>query len=98
MDRLFKDLNKTTKKNTAESVHLAFYLVDKSVIDNDLEERMRLAQDVTSMVLSLRKGRIRVRQPLQKIMIPILNNKVKTQVEAIKDLVLAEVNVKELDS
>ena len=99
MDRLFQDLNKTTKKNTAESVHLAFLpIVDKSAINNDLEERMRLAQDVTSMVLSLRKKeRIRVRQPLQKIMIPVLNNKTKKQVEAIKDLVLAEVNVKELE-
>ena len=99
MDRLFQDLNKTTNKNTAESVHLAFLpIADKSVINTDLEERMRLAQDVTSMVLSLRKKeRIRVRQPLQKIMIPVLNNKVKTQLEAIKDLVLAEVNVKELE-
>ena len=99
MDRLFQDLNKTTNKNTAESVHLASLpIADKSAINADLEERMRLAQDVTSMVLSLRKKeRIRVRQPLQKIMIPVLNNKVKTQLEAIKDLVLAEVNVKELE-
>ena len=98
-DRLFQDLNKKTNKNPAESVHLAFLpIVDKSAIDINLEERMRLAQDVTSMVLSLRKKeRIRVRQPLQKIMIPALNKKVKTQLEAIKELVLAEVNVKELE-
>lgn len=99
MHRLFQDLNKNTNKNTAESVHLASLpIIDKSAIDTDLEERMRLAQDVTSMVLSLRKKQnIRVRQPLQKIMIPILNDKLKSQVEAIKDLVLAEVNVKELE-
>jgi isoleucyl-tRNA synthetase len=72
--------------------------VDKNIIDADLEKRMRLAQDITSMVLSLRKKeRLRVRQPLQKIMIPVLNEVVKKQVEAIKDLVLAEVNVKELE-
>ena len=99
MDRLFQDLNKTTNKNTAESVHLAYLPVaDQSIIDTGLEERMRLAQDITSMVLSLRKKeRIRVRQPLQKVMIPALNDKTKIQLEAIKDLVLAEVNVKELE-
>jgi isoleucyl-tRNA synthetase len=99
MDRLFQDLNKSSQKNSAESVHLAHLpTADTSAIDKDLEERMRLAQDITSMVLSLRKKeRIRVRQPLQKIMIPVLNDKVKGQLEAIKDLVLAEVNVKELE-
>ncbi len=99
MDRLYNDLNSITKRSAAESVHLAdLPKADKSVIDVDLEERMRLAQDITSMVLSLRKKeRLRVRQPLQKIMIPVLNDKVKTQVEAIKDLVLAEVNVKSLE-
>lgn len=99
MDRLYQDLNHVTQKNTAESVHLAdLPKVDKNIIDSDLEKRMRLAQDITSMVLSLRKKeRLRVRQPLQKIMIPVLNEVVKKQVEAIKDLVLAEVNVKELE-
>ena len=99
MDRLFQDLNKTTNKNSAESVHLAYLPVaDQSIIDTGLEERMRLAQDITSMVLSLRKKeRIRVRQPLQKVVIPVLNDKIKIQLEAIKDLVLAEVNVKELE-
>ena len=99
MDRLFQDLNHVTQKNIAESVHLAdLPKVDKNIIDADLEKRMRLAQDITSMVLSLRKKeRLRVRQPLQKIMIPVLNEVVKKQVEAIKDLVLAEVNVKELE-
>ena len=102
MDRLFQDLNHVTQKNLAESVHLAdLPKVDKNIIDADLEKRMRLAQDITSMVLSLRKKeRLRVRQPLQKkkkIMIPVLSEVVKKQVEAIKDLVLAEVNVKELE-
>lgn len=99
MDRLYQDLNHVTQKNIAESVHLAdLPKVDKNIIDADLEKRMRLAQDITSMVLSLRKKeRLRVRQPLQKIMIPVLNEVVKKQVEAIKDLVLAEVNVKELE-
>jgi len=99
MDRLFNDLNKTTNKNNVESVHFTSFPVnDKSAIDADLEERMHMAQDITSMVLSLRKKeRIRVRQPLQKIMIPVLNNKVKNQLEAIKDLVLAEVNVREME-
>jgi len=99
MDRLFNDLNKTTNKNNTESVHFtSFPINDKSAIDADLEERMHIAQDITSMVLSLRKKeRIRVRQPLQKIMIPVLNNKVKTQLEAIKDLVLTEVNVREME-
>ena len=99
MDRLFQDLNHVTQKNLAESVHLAdLPKVDKNIIDEDLERRMRLAQDITTMVLSLRKKeRLRVRQPLQKIMIPVLNEDVKKQVEAIKDLVLAEVNVKELE-
>ena len=99
MDRLFQDLNHVTQKNLAESVHLAeLPKVDKNIIDEDLEKRMRLAQDITSMVLSLRKKeRLRVRQPLQKIMIPVLNEVLKKQVEAIKDLVLAEVNVKELE-
>lgn len=99
MDRLFTDLNNITKRSVAESVHLAdLPKTDHNAIDTDLEERMRLAQDITSMVLSLRKKeRLRVRQPLQKIMIPVLSDKVKLQVEAIKDLVLAEVNVKELE-
>lgn len=99
MDRLFTDLNSVTKRSTVESVHLAkLPKAEQNAIDADLEERMRLAQDITSMVLSLRKKeRLRVRQPLQKIMIPVLNDKLKAQLEAVKDLVLAEVNVKELE-
>jgi isoleucyl-tRNA synthetase len=75
-----------------------FPAVNESAIDTDLEQRMELAQSFSSMVLSLRKKyKIKVRQPLQKIMIPILDEKFKLQVEAIKDLILSEVNVKDLE-
>ena len=99
MDQLFRDLNAVTKKHTVESVHLSdFPVVNESAIDTDLEQRMELAQSFSSMVLSLRKKyKIKVRQPLQKIMIPILDEKFKAQVEAIKDLILSEVNVKDLE-
>ena len=99
MDKLFGDLNQTTQKTKLESVHLAQWPKSKSeVIDTALEEQMRLAQDLTSMVFSLRKKEnLRVRQPLQKMMVPVLNDKVKSQIEAVKDLVLSEVNVKELE-
>ncbi len=97
-DRLFRDLNNVTGKcNT--SVHIANYPVfDASAIDQKLEERMDLAQKVSSMVLALRrKASLKVRQPLQKIMIPILDADMELQLEAIKKLVLTEVNVKELE-
>jgi isoleucyl-tRNA synthetase len=99
MDQLFRDLNAVTNKHKVESVHLSdFPAVNESAIDTDLEQRMELAQSFSSMVLSLRKKyKIKVRQPLQKIMIPILDEKFKLQVEAIKDLILSEVNVKDLD-
>jgi isoleucyl-tRNA synthetase len=99
MDKLFGDLNQTTQKTKLESVHLAEWpKAKKEAIDTVLEEQMRLAQDLTSMVFSLRKKEnLRVRQPLQKMMVPVLNDKVKRQVESIKDLVLSEVNVKELE-
>ncbi len=99
MDKLFGDLNQATQKTKLESVHLAQWPKSKSeVIDTALEEQMRLAQDLTSMVFSLRKKEnLRVRQPLQKMMVPVLNDKVKIQIEAVKDLVLSEVNVKELE-
>ena len=99
MDKLFGDLNQATQKTKLESVHLAQWPKSKSeVIDTALEEQMRLAQDLTSMVFSLRKKEnLRVRQPLQKMMVPVLNDKVKSQIEAVKDLVLSEVNVKELE-
>lgn len=99
MDKLFSDLNQVTQKTKLESVHLAQWPKSKSeVIDTLLEEQMRLAQDLTSMVFSLRKKEnLRVRQPLQKMMVPVFNDKVKSQIEAVKELVLSEVNVKELE-
>ncbi len=99
MDQLFRDLNAVTNKHKVESVHLSdFPVVNESAIDTDLEQRMELAQSFSSRVLSLRKKyKIKVRQPLQKIMIPILDEKFKLQVEAIKDLILSEVNVKDLE-
>ncbi|MCK5824976.1 MAG: isoleucine--tRNA ligase [Ichthyobacteriaceae bacterium] len=99
MDRLYKDLNATTGKEQFESIHLAEWPVyDATKVDSELEERMHKAQTITSMVLSLRKkDQLKVRQPLQKIMVPVLDEKVKSQIEAIADLVLAEVNVKEME-
>jgi isoleucyl-tRNA synthetase len=82
-----------------DSVHLSYWMpVKAEVIDGDLEERMELAQQVTSMILSLRKKQnIRVRQPLQKIMVPVLDQHFQDQIELVKDLILAEVNIKELE-
>ncbi|NOR87411.1 MAG: isoleucine--tRNA ligase [Bacteroidales bacterium] len=98
-DNLFRDLNKVSGKNTAESIHLCdMPLADEAKIDKDLEERMQLAQQYSSMVLSLRKkNKIRVRQPLNKVMIPVLNKKFQHQIENITDLILSEVNVKNLE-
>jgi isoleucyl-tRNA synthetase len=99
MDRLFCDLNTITKINNAESIHLSdFPLVNESHIDAALEERMELAQKISSMVLSIRKKEnIRVRQPLAKIQIPVLDDAYKAKIEAVKELILSEVNVKSLD-
>lgn len=98
-DRLFRDLNGITGKNNAQSVHLADFAVSQAgMIDKNLEERMQLAQEVSSMVLSLRKQhRIRVRQPLQRIIIPISTDILKSKVEAVKNLILSEVNVKNIE-
>ena len=98
MDRLFQDLNTISKKYDITSVHLAnFPKADNSMIDADLERKMQLAQNITSLALSLRKKEmIRVRQPLQKIMIPILNPKMQQDIEAISSIVLSEINVKEI--
>lgn len=97
-DAVFRNLNSVTGKFTVASVHHAdFPVADKAVIDTALEERMQLAQDVCSLVLSLRKKvNIKVRQPLQKVMIPVLDARMKTQLEKIEDLIKAEVNVKEM--
>jgi isoleucyl-tRNA synthetase len=98
-DRLFMDLNAVSGRFKAESVHLTDFPVAREVlIDTDLEERMELAQQISSMVLSLRKkNNLRVRQPLSKIMIPVLNQKFKEQVQAVEDLILSEVNVKSIE-
>ena len=98
-DKLYQDLMRPTELSIEESVHLAeFSVADECLIDKDLEARMQMAQSITSMVLSLRKKeKLRVRQPLQKIMIPASDAKMKAQIKAIKDLVLSEVNVKELE-
>ena len=98
-DRLYKDLLNATELPTEESVHLTLFpQANQALIDSDLEKRMQMAQNITSMVLSLRKKeKLRVRQPLQKLMIPASDEKMKLQINAIKDLVLSEVNVKELD-
>ena len=99
MDRLYLDLNAVTKKEAFESVHLAdFPKVNKSVIDKVLERKMESAQTICSLVLSLRaKEKIKVRQPLQKIMIPIDNKEQKEEIEAVADLIKHEVNIKEVE-
>ena len=91
MDRLYLDL----VPDGEESVHYAMMPDwDGSVIDNDLEERMELAQRASSMVLALRrKVNIKVRQPLSKLVIPVISDKVRGQLEKVKDLLLSEVNV-----
>ncbi|MEY2828951.1 MAG: hypothetical protein RIQ33_809, partial [Bacteroidota bacterium] len=96
---LFKNLNDTTSKLNASSVHLTdFPTINESAIDKALEERMQMAQDISSLVLSLRKKvNIKVRQPLQKIIVPVLNDDFKHQLNKIQDLILSEVNVKELE-
>ena len=98
MDRLYQDLNAVTGKDKAESVHLSdFPVADESKIDTDLVEKTHLAQSITSMVFSLRKKEnIKVRQPLQKVMIPVLDKKTENQILAVADLIKQEVNVKEL--
>lgn len=99
MDRLFLDLNSITGLDKDESVHLTdFPEANTSMIDKQLEERMQLAQQVSSMVLSLRKKtNIRVRQPLQKIMIPVSDNQIMQHLEKVSNLILSEVNVKEIE-
>ncbi|MBP5708424.1 MAG: isoleucine--tRNA ligase, partial [Bacteroidales bacterium] len=99
MDKLFCDLNSATGKSSEISVHLAdFPQYDESLIDSNLEERMDIAQKISSMVLGLRrKVSIKVRQPLAKIMIPLPDKDFKAKFEAVKPLVLSEINVKEVE-
>ncbi len=97
-DRIFLDL--TTSDNPGNnSVHLTdFPVAEPSLIDKDLEQKMTLAQNISSLVHSLRKQhKIKVRQPLSKILIPILDNKVKTQIQSVEDIILNEVNIKEIE-
>ncbi len=97
-DQLFSDLNAVSGKEKVESVHLSFYpKVNESLINKELEQKVAIAQQVSSMVLSLRQtNKLKVRQPLQKIMVPVLNETFERQLHDVKDLILNEVNVKEL--
>ena len=98
MDRLYQDLNSVTKKETSESIHLAdFPIYDASFVDKSLEHKMESAQTISSLVLSLRaKEKIKVRQPLQKIMIPVDNEAQKESILAVANLIKNEVNIKEI--
>ena len=97
-DKLYSDLTAATGRGSEISVHLAMFpTCNESLIDEALERRMRVAQDITSMVLALRrKVNIKVRQPLSVLMVPVLDEQQKSDVEAVKDLILNEVNVKEM--
>ena len=99
MDRLYLDLNSVTNKEGFESVHLAkFPVSNKAYVDKVLERKMENAQTISSLVLSLRaKEKIKVRQPLQKIMIPVDNKQQKEEIEAVSDLIKHEVNIKEIE-
>lgn len=99
MERLYKDLNAATNKESFESVHLAkFPQFVENFVDKSLESKMLKAQTVSSLVLSLRKKEmIKVRQPLQKVMIPVLDDNQRAEIEAVSDLIKAEVNVKEVE-
>ena len=98
-ERMFLDLNAVTKRYSVESVHhLGFPEVHEEMIDKALEERMQLAQKVCSMVLGLRKkSNLRVRQPLQKIVIPVRDEAMKAQIEKVQHLICSELNVKEVE-
>ncbi len=98
-DAIFLQLNEVTHRFSASSIHhVAFPKSKEAYIDKDLEERMELAQDVSSLVLSLRKKvNIKVRQPLQKVLIPVLDHNMQAQLEKIEDLILAEVNIKSVE-
>jgi isoleucyl-tRNA synthetase len=99
MDKLYKDLTQATATEKSNSVHLALFPVSvENFVDKSLESKMLKAQTISSLVLSLRKKEmIKVRQPLQKVMIPVLDNVFRAEVEAISDLIKAEVNVKEIE-
>ena len=98
MDRLYQDLNSVTQKETSESIHLSdFPKFDENFVDKSLERKMENAQTISSLVLSLRaKEKIKVRQPLQKIMIPVDNAQQKEEILAVENLIKHEVNIKEI--
>lgn len=98
-EQLFRDLNAVSGLDSSESVHLAdFPKADDSLIDEELEKRMHLAQSASSLVHSLRKKeKIKVRQPLHKVLIPILNEADKARIEKVAELIISETNVKELE-
>jgi isoleucyl-tRNA synthetase len=98
-DRLFNDLNTVTNKENCESVHLSnFPTFTGALVNKDLEERMALAQDISSLVLSLRKKvSINVRQPLGKILLPVLDSSFQEKVEKVKELILSETNIKDIE-
>jgi isoleucyl-tRNA synthetase len=99
MDKLYRDLTQATQSEEFDSVHLAkFPSSVENFVDKSLESRMMKAQTVSSLVLSLRKKEmIKVRQPLQKVMIPILDENQRAEIEAVSELIKAEVNVKEIE-
>ena len=98
-DRLYQDLNGVSQQEDLPSVHLTdFPVADEAAIDVDLEAKMQLAQRASSLVHSLRKQHtLKVRQPLSRILIPVLNDKLRQQIAAVEDLILSEVNVKEIE-
>ncbi len=97
-DQLFQDLNTVANRHSAKSVHLSdFPKANLAYINSKLEKQMEYAQTISSLVLSIRKKEnIKVRQPLQSILIPVIDPRVKNEIELVKELILAEVNVKEL--
>ena len=99
MDKLYRDLTQATQSEKFDSVHLAeFPKYVENFVDKSLESKMQKAQTISSLVLSLRKKEmIKVRQPLQKVMIPVLDERQRTEIEAVSDLIKAEVNVKEIE-
>ena len=98
-ERLYNDLNSVTGKEEFESVHIAYFPeYNPALVNTKLEERMQLAQDISSLVLSLRKKvSINVRQPLSNILLPILDKSFKNQVEQVKELILSETNIKDIE-
>jgi isoleucyl-tRNA synthetase len=98
-ERLYRDLDNVTQKEGFESVHLSYFpTYDASLVDQTLERKMQTAQKISSLVLSIRqKEKIKVRQPLKKVMVPVLNPSQKKEIEAVADLIRSEVNVKQLE-